>query len=422
MNNNDNIIELKSPEESAPDLLTELLRKGAKELIRQAVNAELEELLGEYSEQKVDGKQAVIRNGFLPERTIQTGLGDIDVQVPKIRDKSKQGIKFNSLLIPPYLKRTESIEELLPVLYLKGISTGDFSEALKSLLGANAKGLSAGTISRLKQQWQEEHKSWSKRDLERKHYVYIWADGVYFNIRSEEAKQCILVIIGVNEHGKKELIAIEDGYRESTQSWTELLEDIRHRGLSTAPKLAIGDGALGFWNAISKVYPETRHQRCWVHKTANILNKLPKSVQPKVKEALHDIWMAETRDDAYKAFDSTVNRFGDKYPGAMKCLGKDKAQMLAFYDFPAIHWQHIRTSNPIESTFATVRLRTVKTRNAVSRATILSMVFKLAQSAENRWNKLRGFKLLADVIEGVKFVDGEKQEVETLDSEDRMSA
>ena len=422
MNNNDNIIELKSPEESAPDLLTELLRKGAKELIRQAVNAELEELLGEYSEQKVDGKQAVIRNGFLPERTIQTGLGDIDVQVPKIRDKSKQGIKFNSLLIPPYLKRTESIEELLPVLYLKGISTGDFSEALKSLLGANAKGLSAGTISRLKQQWQEEHKSWSKRDLERKHYVYIWADGVYFNIRSEEAKQCILVIIGVNEHGKKELIAIEDGYRESTQSWTELLEDIRHRGLSTAPKLAIGDGALGFWNAISKVYPETRHQRCWVHKTANVLNKLPKSVQPKVKEALHDIWMAETRDDAYKAFDSTVNRFGDKYPGAMKCLGKDKAQMLAFYDFPAIHWQHIRTSNPIESTFATVRLRTVKTRNAVSRATILSMVFKLAQSAENRWNKLRGFKLLADVIEGVKFVDGEKQEVENLDSEDRISA
>jgi transposase-like protein len=420
--NNDNIIELKSPEESAPDLLTELLRKGAKELIRQAVNAELEELLGEYSEQKVDGKQAVIRNGFLPERTIQTGLGDIDVQVPKIRDKSKQGIKFNSLLIPPYLKRTESIEELLPVLYLKGISTGDFSEALKSLLGANAKGLSAGTISRLKQQWQEEHKSWSKRDLERKHYVYIWADGVYFNIRSEEAKQCILVIIGVNEHGKKELIAIEDGYRESTQSWTELLEDIRHRGLSTAPKLAIGDGALGFWNAISKVYPETRHQRCWVHKTANILNKLPKSVQPKVKEALHDIWMAETRDDAYKAFDSAVNRFGDKYPGAMKCLGKDKAQMLAFYDFPAIHWQHIRTSNPIESTFATVRLRTVKTRNAVSRATILSMVFKLAQSAENRWNKLRGFKLLADVIEGVKFVDGEKQEVENLDSEDRISA
>lgn len=420
--NNDNIIELKSPEESAPDLLTELLRKGAKELIRQAVNAELEELLGEYSEQKVDGKQAVIRNGFLPERTIQTGLGDIDVQVPKIRDKSKQGIKFNSLLIPPYLKRTESIEELLPVLYLKGISTGDFSEALKSLLGANAKGLSAGTISRLKQQWQEEHKSWSKRDLERKHYVYIWADGVYFNIRSEEAKQCILVIIGVNEHGKKELIAIEDGYRESTQSWTELLEDIRHRGLSTAPKLAIGDGALGFWNAISKVYPETRHQRCWVHKTANVLNKLPKSVQPKVKEALHDIWMAETRDDAYKAFDSAVNRFGDKYPGAMKCLGKDKAQMLAFYDFPAIHWQHIRTSNPIESTFATVRLRTVKTRNAVSRATILSMVFKLAQSAENRWNKLRGFKLLADVIEGVKFVDGEKQEVENLDSEDRISA
>jgi len=418
----DNIIQLKQPEENASDALTELLRNGAKELISQAVNAELEELLAQYSGQKVDGKQAVIRNGHLPRRTVQTGLGDVEVQVPKIRDKSKQGIKFNSVLIPPYLKRTESIEELLPVLYLKGISTGDFSEALKSLLGDNAKGLSAGTISRLKQQWQEDHKSWSKRNLALKRYVYIWADGVYFNIRSEEAKQCILVVMGVNEQGKKELIAIEEGYRESTQSWTELLEDIRHRGLITAPKLAIGDGALGFWNAISKVYPETRHQRCWVHKTANVLNKLPKSVQPKVKEALHDIWMAETRDDAYKAFDSTVKRFGDKYSGAMNCLVKDKEQMLAFYDYPAIHWQHIRTSNPIESTFATVRLRTAKTRNAVSRTTILSMVFKLAQSAENRWRKLRGFKLLADVIDGVKFINGEKQETENLDSEDRISA
>jgi len=418
----DNIFQLKQPEESGSDALTELLRNGAKELISQAIHAELEELLGKYSELKVDGKQAVVRNGFLPKRTVQTGLGDVEIQLPKVRDKSQQGIKFNSLLIPPYLKRTESIEELLPVLYLKGISTGDFSEALKALLGANAKGLSSGTISRLKQHWQEEHKSWSKRNLNLKRYVYIWADGVYFNIRSEESKQCILVIIGVNEHGKKELLAIEEGYRESTQSWIELLEDIRHRGLTTAPKLAIGDGALGFWKAISKVYPETKHQRCWVHKTANVLNKLPKSVQPKVKEALHDIWMAETRDDAYKAFDSTVKRFGDKYPGAIKCLVKDKEQMLAFYDFPALHWQHIRTSNPIESTFATVRLRTVKTRNAVSRATILSMVFKLAQSAEKHWRKLRGFKLLADVVDGVIFIDGEKQETENLDREDRMSA
>jgi len=418
----DNIFQLKQPEESSSDALTELLRNGAKELISQAINVELEELLGKYSDHKIDGKQAVVRNGYLPKRTVQTGLGDVEVQLPKVRDKSKQGIKFNSLLIPPYLKRTESIEELLPVLYLKGISTGDFSEALKSLLGANAKGLSSGTISRLKQHWQEEHKSWSQRNLDLKKYVYIWADGIYFNIRSEEAKQCILVIIGVNEHGKKELLAIEEGYRESTQSWTELLEDIRHRGLTVAPKLAIGDGALGFWKAISKVYPETKHQRCWVHKTANVLNKLPKPVQPKVKEALHDIWMAETRDDAYKAFDSTVKRFGDKYPGAIKCLVKDKEQMLAFYDFPALHWQHIRTSNPIESTFATVRLRTVKTRNAVSRATILSMVFKLAQSAEKHWRKLRGFKLLADVIDGVIFIDGEKQETENLDSEDRISA
>ena len=419
---NDNIISLKQPEETVSDTLTELLRNGAKELINQAVQAELEELLSRYSGIKVDGKQAVIRNGYLPKRTVQTGVGDVEVQIPKVRDKSGQGVKFNSQLIPPYLKRTGSIEELLPVLYLKGISTGDFSEALKSLLGENAKGLSAGTISRLKKQWQEEHKRWSKRDLSLKKYVYIWADGVYFNIRSEEAKQCILVVIGVNEHGKKELIAIEEGYRESTQSWTELLEDIRHRGLTTAPKLAIGDGALGFWNAINKVYPQTRHQRCWVHKTANVMNKLPKSVQPKVKEALHDIWMAETREDAYKAFDSAVKRFSEKYPGAMNCLVKDKEQMLAFYDYPAIHWQHIRTSNPIESTFSTVRLRTVKTRNAVSRATILSMVFKLAQSAEKRWKKIRGFKLLADVIDGVKFVDGEKQETEKLDNEDRILA
>lgn len=420
--NNDNIIPLKQPEENSIDVLTELLRNGAKELIGQAINAELEELLAQYSENKIDGKQAVIRNGYLPKRTVQTGVGDVEVQVPKVRDKSSQGVKFNSLLIPPYLKRTESIEELLPALYLKGISTGDFSEALKSLLGENAKGLSAGTISRLKQHWQEEHKSWSQRNLGLKKYVYIWADGVYFNIRSEEAKQCILVVIGVNGQGKKELIAIEEGYRESTQSWTELLEDIRHRGLTIAPKLAIGDGALGFWKAISKVYPQTRHQRCWVHKTANILNKLPKSVQPKVKEALHDIWMAETRDNAYKAFDSTVKRFGDKYPGAMNCLIKDKEQMLAFYDYPAVHWQHIRTSNPIESTFATVRLRTVKTRNAVSRTTILSMVFKLTQSAEKRWQKIRGFNLLTDVIDGVEFINGEKKEIESVDSEDRISA
>ena len=419
---NDNIISFKQPAETATDALTELLRNGAKELISQAVNAELDDLLAQYIDHRVDGKPAIIRNGYLPKRSIQTGLGDVEIQLPKVRDKRQQGVKFNSLLIPPYLKRTESIEELLPVLYLKGISTGDFSEALKALLGENAKGLSSGTISRLKQQWQDEHKSWSQRDLGLKKYVYIWADGVYFNIRSEESRQCILVVIGVNELGKKELIAIEDGYRESTQSWTELLEGIRHRGLISAPKLAIGDGALGFWNAISKVYPETRHQRCWVHKTANVLNKLPKPVQPKVKEALHDIWMADTRDNAYKAFDSTVKRFGDKYPGAMNCLVKDKEKMLAFYDFPAVHWQHIRTSNPIESTFATIRLRTVKTRNAVSRATILSMVFKLAQSAEKRWRKLRGFKLLADVIDGVIFVDGEKQETKNLDNENRMSA
>ena len=332
------------------------------------------------------------------------------MQVPKVRDRSGQGVKFNSTLIPPYLKRTKSVEEFLPWLYLKGVSTGDFSDTLKVLFGDQAKGLSAGTVSRLKSKWEDEHNSWKGRDLSLKHYVYIWADGIYFNVRGDDARSCILVIMGATDKGKKELIAIEDGYRESEQSWLELLQGLRTRQLNVAPKLAIGDGALGFWKALSKVYPETQHQRCWVHKTANVLNKLPKSVQPKVKEALHDIWMAETREAAYKAFDSALNRFEAKYPKAMACLAKDKEKLLAFYDFPAEHWSHIRTTNPIESTFATVRLRTDKTRNCVSRNTIFAMVFKLVQTAQKRWYRLRGFELLADVIEGVKFINGEKQQ------------
>lgn len=297
---------------------------------------------------------------------------------------------------------------MLPWLYLKGISTGDFQEALQALLGSEAKGLSASTISRCKKIWEEEHETWNSRSLENKRYVYIWADGVYFNIRSDHAKQCILVIIGVTEQGRKEFIAIEDGYRESEQSWSELLLRIKAQGLRHPPELAVGDGALGFWKALRKVFPKTIHQRCWVHKTANVLNKLPKAVQPKVKQALHEIWMAPTKKDAYKAFDIAISTYSAKYPKAMECLEKDKDEMLAFYEFPAIHWQHIRTSNPIESTFATVRLRTAKTRGCVARHTILSMVYKLGQSAQKRWRKLRGFKLLAEVIRGVQFKDGER--------------
>jgi putative transposase len=406
---NDNVVTLERPGEFT-DPLTELLRSGAKDLIAQAVESELNSLLERHEEELVDGKQRLVRNGYLPEREIQTGVGPVEVKIPKIRDRGGNQLKFNSSLIPPYLKKTKSVEEFLPWLYLKGISTGDFTDALKVLLGERASGFSANTISRLKSKWEDEHKQWSQRDLSLKHYVYIWADGVYFNVRGDDSRSCVLVVIGATNKGKKELIAIEDGHRESEQSWKELLIDMRQRGLDTAPKLATGDGALGFWKALNQVYPTTAHQRCWVHKTANVLNKLPKSVQPKVKEALQNIWMAETREDAYKAFDNILFRFEAKYPGAMDCLAKDKDSMLAFYDYPAEHWTHIRTTNPIESTFATVRLRTAKTRNCVSRKTIFAMVFKLIQSAEKRWYRLRGFELLADVVRGVKFINGEKEQ------------
>ena len=402
------VIELKTPVEISEDSLTELLRAGAKKLIAEAVEAELQEFLAQFADYRTQaGHRQVIRNGYLPEREIQTGIGSVKVKVPKVRDKSGQGTKFNSMLVPPYLRKTKNVEEFLPWLYLKGVSTGDFQETLQVLLGDSAQGLSSSTISRCKQNWEQEHRAWNRRNLENKHYVYIWADGVYFNVRSDDVRQCILAIIGVTEQGRKEFVAIEDGFRESEQSWSELLLRLKSQGLKQSPALAIGDGALGFWKALSKVYPKTRHQRCWVHKTANVLNKLPKSVQPKVKEALHEIWMAPTKEEAWKAFDTAILAYSSKYPKAMECLEKDREQLLTFYDFPATHWQHIRTSNPIESTFATVRLRTAKTRGCVSRKTILAMVYKLGQSAMKRWRKLRGFKHLAEIIEGVQFKDGE---------------
>ena len=351
------------------------------------------------------GRQCVVRNGYLPARQIMTGLGEVDIRVPKTRDRGGEGRHFRSGLLPPYIKRTKSVENVLPWLYLKGIFTGDFSEALAALLGDDASGLSAGTISRLKQSWHQEHDAWRKRDLSKHQYVYIWADGMHFNIRSDEARQCILVIIGVTAQGDKEFLAIEDGYRESEQSWKELLLDLKSRGFN-APQLAVGDGALGFWAALARVFTETRSQRCWVHKTGNVLNKLPKGAQGKAKQDLQDIWMAETRADANSAFDEFIQTYQDKYPKAVECLEKDRETLLTFYDFPATHWQHIRTTNPIESTFATVRLRTAKTRGCVSRSTILSMVFKLGLSAEKGWRKLRGFRQLADVINNVKFIDG----------------
>lgn len=415
---NCNLKEVPAPVQKVLDPLSELLRSGARDLIKQAVEAELSAMLSECADLKLaDGRQAVVRNGYLPERTIQTGIGDVAVKVPKVRDRSGSGIHFNSHLLPPYLRRTKSIEELIPWLYLKGLSTGDYSEALGSLLGEHAKGLSANTVSRLKSQWLDEHQNWQRQDLSQKRYVYWWADGIYSQVRMDD-RLCLLVIIGVTEHGQKELVAVSDGYRESSASWEELLTSLRQKGLTQSPKLAAGDGALGFWNALSKVYPDTCHQRCWVHKTANILNKLPKSVQPKVKAALHEIWMASTRKDAYKAFDNTLELFGAKYPKAMECLSKDREELLAFYDFPAEHWIHIRTTNPIESAFATVRLRTKKTRNCGSRDSTLAMVFKLMESAQKRWIKIRGFNLLTLVVNNVKFEDG----VQIVEQSDRKAA
>jgi putative transposase len=398
---------VKTPEEKVgKDSLTELLRIGAKKLISQAVEAELEEMLSSHLDTLEDGRRVVVRNGYLPSRTIQTGIGEVEIKVPKIRDRGGEGIKFNSSLLPPYLKRTKNIEELIPWLYLKGISTGGFQDALSALLGDSAKGLSSNTVCRLKEDWIKEHQDWRQRDLSQKKYAYFWADGIYSNVRMDD-RLCLLVIIGVTEYGNKELVAVEDGFRESSASWEELLVKLKQKGLQHAPKLATGDGAMGFWNALSKIYPDCKHQRCWVHKTANILNKVSKSIQPKVKQSLHDIWMAETKDAAKKAFDNALECYDAKYPKAMECLRKDREELLAFYDFPAEHWVHIRTTNPIESAFATVRLRSKRSKNCGSRDTTLAMVYKLMECAQKKWRKIQGFRLLTLVVNNVPFVNGE---------------
>lgn len=406
------VIELQNPgiPVVASDALTDVLREGARRMLMEAVEAEVQEFLTRHAPLK-DGNnhQRVVRNGYLPERTIQTGLGDLPVKAPRVRDREGE-IRFSSQILPPYLRRTKSIAELLPWLYLRGISTGDFGSVLTSLLGQDAPGLSVATIGRLKESWKEEHRQWAKRDLSTKTYVYLWADGIHFNVRMDEANHCVLVVIGATQDGKKELLAIQDGYRESEQSWKELLLDLKHRGLSAAPKLATGDGALGFWKALPQVFGDTREQRCWVHKTANVLNKLPKAHQPKAKSDLHQIWMADTKQDAHKAFNYLLSAYAAKYPKAAECLEKDWDVLLAFYDFPAEHWVHIRTTNPIESTFATVRHRTVKTRGCVSRESMLSMVFKLAVVAEQRWRRLKGSERLGEVLGGVVFRDGVNEE------------
>jgi len=412
---NDTTTPLQIPEASTKDVLTEVLRDGAREMLGSAIEAEVAEYIAAHAhERDTDGRRLVVRNGHASERELQTGLGAIRVKQPRVNDRRVDNdgthLRFTSKILPPYLRKTKSIEELIPWLYLRGISTGDFSQALAALLGPEAPGLSASTVVRLKQVWQQDHEAWSKRSLADKRYVYWWVDGIYFNIRLEEDRQCILVVMGATESGKKELIAIQDGFRENEQSWTELLLDLKARGLDRGPQLAVGDGALGFWKALRKVYGESREQRCWVHKTGNVLNKLPKGKQAKAKSMLHDIWMAETRQDACKAFDLFVESYELKYPKAVKCLADDRDELLAFYDFPAEQWMHIRTTNPIESTFATVRLRTKRTKGSGSRAACLAMVFKLTMCAEKTWRVLNGSTLLPDVIRGVQFVDGIKEE------------
>lgn len=392
----------------ARDVLTGILRDGARQLLAKAIELEVSEWLEARPQRDAEGRRQVVRNGYMPERTIVTGLGEIAVKQPRVRDRRPPDERepFHSKILPPYLRKTKSVEELIPWLYLKGISTGGFDEALQALLGPNCPGLSATTITRLKALWEQEHDEWSKRSLQDKEYVYVWADGVHTKIRLEEDRQCILVLMGATKDGKKELIAMTDGHRESAQSWKELLLDVKRRGLTVPPKLAVGDGALGFWDAIAEVYPATKAQRCWVHKTANVLDKLPKNKQPAAKEMIHQIWMADTRDNATKAFDAFLENYQAKYPKAAECLAKDRDELLAFYDFPAEHWKHLRTTNPIESTFATIRLRHRRTKGNGSRRACLAMMFKLAQSAERRWRTLDGAKLLPDVIQGISFKDG----------------
>jgi len=404
-----NVFQLSQPGTFA-DPLTEVLRNGARALLAQAVEAEVGALLNVHAGKLTDdGHQRLVRHGHLPEREVMTGIGPVAVRCPRVRDRVGEGperIRFSSAILPPYARRSKSLEVLIPILYLKGISTGDFEDALIALLGKDAGGLSATTIGRLKHAWSDEHARWGKRDLSAKHYVYFWVDGIHVQARLEDAAQCLLVIIGATLEGKKELVGLIDGVRESAQSWRELLLDLKRRGLSMGPELAVADGALGFWQAVEEVWPQTRGQRCWVHKTANVLNKLPKSQQSKAKRALQEIWMAETKKDALAAFDAFVESWGVKYDKAVDCLIKDHDTLLAFYNFPAEHWKHLRTTNVIESSFATVRHRTVRSKGCLSNKTALAMIFKLAEAAEKSWRRLNGHNQLPKIILGIKFTDG----------------
>lgn len=403
---NDNVVALAAPATDS-DPLTDLLRSGARRLIEAAVSAEFEDHLAAFAgERLADGRRRVVRNGHLPPRQVLTGIGAVDVRVPKSRSREGSRATFRSSLVPPYVRRSASLDAAVPWLYLHGVSTGKMRSAVAALVGEEAaRGLSANVVSRLKRVWDEEYREWCRRSLDDE-WVYLWADGIHSGLRGDDGRLCVLVVIGVNARGEKRFLAIEDGVRESTQSWREVLLGMRQRGFARPPRLAVGDGAMGFWSALDEVWPDTAQQRCWMHKTANVLNCLPRSGQPKAKRGLHEIWMAETRAAAEHAFDDFLARYEDKYPKATDCLARDRDELLAFYDFPAAHWTHVRTTNVIESAFATIRHRSSRAKGCVTRQSMLSMIYKMGMSAEKSWRRLRGFRQLAKVIEGVTFNDG----------------
>jgi putative transposase len=403
------VVSLCQPEETE-DLLTAILRSGARRLLAQAVEAEAEAFLATMKAMRLpDGRERVVRHGLGPERLMQTGIGPVPVRRVKLRDRGAsegERIRFTSAILPRWARRTPSLDALLPVLYLRGVSMGDFQEALAALLGKEAPNLSPAAIARLRDTWQADYARWQRRDLAARHYVYLWADGIYLQARMEPQAECMLVLIGATPEGKKELVGFQAGMRESTQSWRELLVDLKARGLVIAPELATGDGALGFWKALEEVFPTTRHQRCWVHKTVNVLDKMPKSVQPTAKQDLREIWQAPDRATAETAITIFAEKYGAKYEKAVSCLTKDRDALLTFYDFPAEHWDHLRTSNPIESVFATVRHRTVRTKGALSQDTARLMVFKLVMAAAKTWRRLKGENQLPKVIQGATFKNG----------------
>jgi putative transposase len=422
MDRDSTIVPLRQPDE-IDDPLTTVLRAGARRLLAQAIEAEAEAFLARYADHKLaDGRDRVVRHGYGPERTIQTGIGPVEVRRVKLRDRGAtdpaERLSFTSTVLPRWARRTRSLDALLPVLYLRGVSTGDFQEALAALLGKDAPNLSPAVIARLKGEWEADYRRWQQRDLSARRYVYAWADGVYLQARMEPQAECMLVLIGATPEGKKELVGFQVGQRESAQSWRELLVDVKVRGLTIAPQLAVGDGALGFWKALDEVFPGARHQRCWVHKAVNILNKLPKSVQANARKDLREIWMAPNRATAEKAIETFREKYAPKYERAVQCLLKDREALLTFFDFPADHWDHLRTSNPIESVFATVRHRTVRSKGALGQDTARLMVFKLVMAAAKTWRRLKGENQLPRVIQGVTFKDG----IEVTNSQPQFAA